>query len=98
MDNVSCMSYLDNMCNFNYNTQQGLCTKHSFLLTGAQAKLQKIVIPTLFKGGMTASCPKQRPSLARDPPAFLANNRSTAPTPADLETTSPKKRGRGRPL
>ncbi len=43
---------------------------------------------------MTASSPKQRPILLRDPPAILANKRSTAHTPADLSTTAPKKRGR----
>ncbi len=95
---LSYMSYLDNMCNFNYKTQQGICTKHSFPLMRSQAKLQKIAIPTLFKGGMTTICPKKRPSLLRDPPDVLAGKRSTAPTPADLGTTTHKKRGRCRPL
>ncbi len=27
LDNVSYMSYLDNMCDFNYDTLQGICTK-----------------------------------------------------------------------
>ncbi len=74
LDNVSYISYLDSMCNFNYETQQGICTKHSFPLTRSQAKLQKIAIPSLFKGGMMASGPKQRPSLIRDPLAVQLVN------------------------
>ncbi len=64
----------------------------------AQAKLQKIAIPSLFKGGTPVSGPKQRPpSLLRDPPAVLAGKRSTAFPPDDLGASDPKKRGRGRP-
>ncbi len=84
MDNVSYMSYLDNMCNFSYETQQEICTKHLFPLKRSQAKLQKIPIPKLLKGGMTASGPKERPSLLREPPAVLASKRSTTPLLADL--------------
>ncbi len=42
--NISNMSYLDNMCDYNHDTQQGICTKHAFSVTRSQAKLQKIAI------------------------------------------------------
>ncbi len=61
LNNVSYMSYLDNMCNFNYETNQGICTKHSFPLRRSQTNLQKITIPSLFKGGITASSSTHRP-------------------------------------
>ncbi len=99
LDNASYMSYLDSMCAFNYATNQGICTKHSFPLTRSQAKLQKIAITSLFKGGTMVSGPKQRPpSLLRDPPSVLAGKRSTALPPADLGTIAPKKRGRVSPF
>ncbi len=86
------------MCNFNYATNQGICTQHSFPLTRSQAKLQKKEIPSLFKGGRTVSGSKQRqPSLLRDAPAVPAGKKSTALPPADLGTSTPKKRGSGRP-
>ncbi len=92
LDNVSYMSYLDTMCNFNYKTNQGICTKHSFPSTRSQAKLQKIILQS------TVSSSKQRPpSLLRDLPAVIAGKRSIAPPPADLGTTAPKKRGHSRP-
>ncbi len=84
------------MCDFNYDTLQGICTKHTFPVTRSQAKLQKISIPPLFKSGSTASVPTQKTSLLRHPPAVLAHKRSTVLPPVDLGTTSPKKRGRGR--
>ncbi len=93
LDNDSYISYLDNMSSFNYETQQGICTKHSSPFIRS---LQKITIPTLFKGGTTNSGAKQRASLLRDPPTVLASKMSVAVTPADLGTTGPKKRGRDR--
>ncbi len=40
---------------------------------------------------------KDLPVSKRDPPAVLAGKRSSALQTAELETTAPKKRGRGRP-
>ncbi len=74
--NVSYMLYLDNMCDFNYDTLQGICTNHAFPVTRSQAKLQKIAIPPLFKSGFIASIPTQKPCLLRDPPFVLAHKRS----------------------
>ncbi len=80
LDNVSYMSYLDNMCSFNYKTNQGICTKHSFPLTTSQAKLQKITIPSLFKGETIASSSTHRPpSLLRDPAAIKTGKRFITP-------------------
>ncbi len=63
------MSYLDDMCANNYDTQQGYCTQHSFPLTRSQSKVQKIVLPSLFKSGKTATgSPTKPPSVLRDPP------------------------------
>ncbi len=42
LNSASYMSQLD------YNTDQGVCTSHSFPITRYQAKLQKIAIPSLF--------------------------------------------------
>ncbi len=86
------------MCPFDYATNQGLCTQHSFPLTRSQAKVQKIAMPSLFKGGtMVIGSIQRPPSLLRDPPAVLVSKRSSELQPAELETTAPKKRGLGRP-
>ncbi len=74
---------------------QAICTKHMFPVTRSQAKLQKIAIPFLFKSCLTASIPKQKPSLLQDPPAVLACKRSPALPPVDLGKTSLKKHGCG---
>ncbi len=95
--NVSYMSYLDNMCDFNYDTLQGICIKHTFPVTRSHAKLQKIAIPPLFKRGLTANVPTQKPCLLKDPPAVFAHKRSTALPLVDLGTTAPKKPECGRP-
>ncbi len=44
----SYMSHLDNICQYNFKTNQGLCNLHSFPLTRSQAKLQKVTIPSLL--------------------------------------------------
>ncbi len=72
------MSYLDNMCDFNYDTLWGICNKYAFPVMRAEVNLQKIVVPPLFKSGSTASIPTQKPSLFRDPPAVLALKTSSA--------------------
>ncbi len=83
---------MDNICNYNYDTKQGICTSHSFPLTRSQAKVQKIAIPSLYKTDKATSGPSQKASILRDPPAVMARNRST-----DLSQTVPEKRGCGRP-
>ncbi len=57
LDDVSYMSQLDDICQFNYDTFQGVCTSHSFPLTKSQAKLKKIAIPSLFKTDTAKSGP-----------------------------------------
>ncbi len=66
------LSHLDDICQFNYDTFQGICTAHSFPVTRSQAKLQKIAIPSLFKRNSATCGPKQKPSVPRDPPAVMA--------------------------
>ncbi len=41
LDDASYMSQLDAICQFNYDTFQGICRSHSFPLTRFQAKLKK---------------------------------------------------------
>ncbi len=53
LNNTSYMTQLDSICKFNYNTGQSICTSHSFPITRSHAKLQKIVIPSLFKPSTT---------------------------------------------
>ncbi len=48
LDNISYMSYLDNMCDFNYDTLQGICNKHMFPVMRSRANLQKIAIPPIL--------------------------------------------------
>ncbi len=45
LSNDSYMSYLDDMCEYNYDTKQGYCTQYSFPLTRSKSKVQKIVLP-----------------------------------------------------
>ncbi len=47
--NESYISYLDSMCKYNYHTNSGVYTNHSFLLTRSQARVQRIVLPSLFE-------------------------------------------------
>ncbi len=49
------MSYLDKICAYNYATKEGNCTQHSFPLTRSHLKVQKIVLPSLFKLGKPAT-------------------------------------------
>ncbi len=66
------MSHLDNICQYNYKTNQGLCNLHSFPFTRSQAKLQKVAIPSLFGTAEATAKPSQKPSILRDPPAVMA--------------------------
>ncbi len=91
------MFYLDDICKFNYDTLQGVCTSHSFPLTRSQAKIQKIAIPSLFKANPATSGSNPKASVLKDPPAIMASKRSTALPPINLNQTAPKKRGCGRP-
>ncbi len=46
LHNNSYMSHLDNICQYSYKTNQGLCNLHSFPLTRSLAKLQKVANST----------------------------------------------------
>ncbi len=94
--NSSYMSHLDNICQYNYKTNQGLCNLHSFPFTRSQGKLQKVAIPSLFGIDQATAKPSQKPSILRDPPSVIARKRSTALPPIDVSHTAPKKRGCGR--
>ncbi len=91
------MSHLDNICQYNYKTNQGLCNLHSFPLTRSQAKLQKVAIPSLFGTDQATAKPSQKPTILQDPPSLMARKRSTALPPLDVSQTAPKKRGHGHP-
>ncbi len=97
LDDASYMSHLEDMCQFNYDTLQRVCTSHSFPLMRSQAKRQKIAIPSLFKTDQATSGPNPKASVLRDPPAIMASKRSTALAPIDLNQTTHKKRGHGCP-
>ncbi len=75
LNNASYMTQLDTICKFNYNTGQGICTSHSFLITGSQAKMQKIAIRSLFKASIDQPGPAAEASILRDPPAVLTRKR-----------------------
>ncbi len=93
--NNSYMSHLDNICQYNYKTNQGLCNLHSFPLTMSQAKLQKVAIPSLFRTAQATAKPSQNRSIPRDPPAVMARKKSTALSPLGVSQTAPKRRGCG---
>ncbi len=50
------------MCVYNYDMQQGYYTQHSFTLAHLQWKVQKIVLPSFFKSGKTATGSTTRPA------------------------------------
>ncbi len=89
----SYMSHIDNICQDNYKTNQGLCNLHSFPLTRSQAKLQKVTIPSLFGTDQATVKPSQKPSILRDPPSIMARKRSTALSPLDVSQRHPRKEG-----
>ncbi len=94
LSNDSYMSYLDDMCAYNYDTKQVYYTQHSFPLTHSESKVQKIVLPSLFKSGKTASQSIQRPaSVLRDPSTIMTSTRSTAIRSTVLPPTNIRKRG-----
>ncbi len=91
------MSQLDAICKFNYNTVQGVCTSHSFLITRSQAKLLKIAIPSLFTPSTNRPGPAVKANILWDPPAVLTRKRSTALPPLDVSQPAPEKWRCGRP-
>ncbi len=97
LHNALYMSQLDAICQFNYDTYQGICTSHSFPVTRSQAKLQKIVIPSLLKTDTASKGPSAKASILQDPPAVMARKRSTALPPLDVSQSAPEKSRRGRP-
>ncbi len=86
LHNASYMSQLDSICQINYDTCKGVCTSHSFAVTRTQAKLHKIVIPSLFKT-----------NTASTGPSVMASKRLTALPPLDISQSAPEKRRCGRP-
>ncbi len=91
LDKDSYITQIDNVCQFDYKTNSGLCNQHSFPLTRSQAKLHKVVIPSLFKADQSTTRSTQKASILRDPPADMASKRSTALPPLEPLQTAPKK-------
>ncbi len=95
LNNDSYMTQLDAICNFNYNTGQGICTSHSFPITRSQAKLQKIAIPNIFKPSTDRPGTSGKASILQDPPAVLTRKRSMAFPPLDVSQNALEKQKHG---
>ncbi len=61
------------------------------------AKLQKIVIPSLFKTDRASKWLSAKASILQDPPAVMARKRLAALPPLDVSQSAPGKRRHGRP-
>ncbi len=48
LSNKYFMAFLDNNCKFEYSSNSGVCTEHSYPFTCSQTKGQKIQMPSLF--------------------------------------------------
>ncbi len=86
------MTQFDTICKFNYNNGQGICTSHLYPITRSPAKMQKIVIPSLFKPSTDRPEPAAKANILRDPPAVLTRKRSKALPTLDLSQTARDKR------
>ncbi len=94
LDTSSYMTKIDDLCQYDYVTNMGICL-HSFPLTRSQSKLQQVAIPNLFQPD--TSRPAHKASILRDPPAVMAGKRLTTVPSIVPPEPAPAKRGRGHP-